>query len=328
VIGVQTVDDGMAMIEALAGARKVVVVGSGYIGLEMAEACVRRGLDTTVVDRNPMPLRLIEPVLGAMVATAMADLGIRLVPDAEVIRFRLGDDGAVVAVETDAGEYRADVVLLGLGVRARTQLAEKAGLPLGRKGGIVVDAHQRVEGFDDVWSAGDCVVTRDRITGELIHLPLGTHANKQGLVLAANLADVLRGDAPTREFPGVVRTAVTKICSLEIGRTGLRERDARKEGFDPVMVWIDTTTSAGYMPDAGQLTVLMVADRISRAVLGVQVVGAEDSALRIDAAAMALWSGLTVDELMMTDLAYAPPFSSVWSPIQVAARAAIREMDG
>jgi NADPH-dependent 2,4-dienoyl-CoA reductase/sulfur reductase-like enzyme len=211
-------------------------------------------------------------------------------------------------------------------VTARSALAADAGLPLGAKGGIVVDEHQKVAGFDDIWAAGDCVVTKDRITGDLIHLPLGTHANKQGMVAADSIvADVL-GGPPMISFPGVVRTAITKFCSLEIARTGLGLREARDAGFDAVAVSVETTNFAGYMPDAGRMTVVLLADRASRRVLGAQIVGAEDSALRIDVAATALASGLTVDEVVMLDLAYAPPFSSVWSPIQVAARAAVKAL--
>ena len=220
----------------------------------------------------------------------------------------------------------ADLVVLGLGVTARSSLAADAGLPLGAKGGIVVDEHQRVVGHDDIWAAGDCVVTKDRITGELIHVPLGTHANKQGMVAADSIAADLLGGEPRLSFPGVVRTAITKFCALEISRTGLGERQAKDAGFDPVTVSIETTNFAGYMPDPGRMTVVLIADRSTRRVLGAQIVGAEDSALRIDVAATAIAAELTIDDVVMLDLAYAPPFSSVWSPIQVAARAAVKAL--
>jgi NADPH-dependent 2,4-dienoyl-CoA reductase/sulfur reductase-like enzyme len=324
--GVQSLDDGQALIDALAaGPRQVVVVGSGYIGLEIAEACVVRGFDTTVIERAPTPLPIVEPSLGGQIADAIRARGIRLEAGTGVTGFAL-EDGRVAAVETDHGTFPADLVVLGLGVGARSGLAEAAGLPLGAKGGIVVDEHQRVVGFDDIWAAGDCVVTKDRVTGELIHLPLGTHANKQGMVAADSIAADLLGTEPGLTFPGVVQTAITKFCSLEISRTGLGERQARDAGLDPVVVSIETTNFAGYMPDPGTMTVVVVADRASRRLLGAQIVGAEDAALRIDVAATALAAGLTVDDVVMLDLAYAPPFSSVWSPIQVAARAAVKAL--
>lgn len=269
---------------------------------------------------------IIEPSLGEQVAESMSRRGIHLRTGVGVTGFTLDESHRVTGVETDEGTLPADVVILGLGVTARSALAADAGLPTGAKGGIVVDDRQRVQGFDDIWAAGDCVVTLDRVTGELIHLPLGTHANKQGMVAADNIVAELLGEEPRLSFPGVVQTAITKFCALEISRTGLGEKQARDGGFDPVVVSIETTNFAGYMPGAGTMTVVMVTDRITRRLLGAQIVGAEDAALRIDVAATALAAGLTVDAVVMLDLAYAPPFSSVWSPIQVAARAAVKAL--
>ncbi|MBC7633324.1 FAD-dependent oxidoreductase [Aeromicrobium sp.] len=325
--GVQSLDDGQQVINALAAKpSKVVVVGSGYIGLEIAEACVTRGFDTTVIERAATPLPIVEPSLGEKIAEAMRGRGIRLLAGTGVTGFDLDPDGRVAAVTTDGDTMDADLVILGLGVSARSSLASDAGLPVGAKGGIVVDEHQRVVGFDDIWAAGDCVVTRDRVTGDMIHLPLGTHANKQGMVAGDSIAADLLGVEPRLSFPGVVQTAITKFCSLEISRTGLGEDQARDAGFDPVVVSIETTNFAGYMPDPGTMTVIVVADRVSRRLLGAQIVGAEDAALRIDVAATALAAGMTIDDVVMLDLAYAPPFSSVWSPIQVAARAAVKAL--
>jgi NADPH-dependent 2,4-dienoyl-CoA reductase/sulfur reductase-like enzyme len=157
-------------------------------------------------------------------------------------------------------------------------------------------------------------------------VPLGTHANKQGVVVADAVAADLLGEEPRLEFPGIVQTAITKFCALEISRTGLGEQQARDAGFDPVVVSIDTTTIAGYFPKAGDMTVLVVADRASRRLLGVQIVGDRNAGLRIDAAATAITAEMTVDDVVMLDLAYAPPFASVWSPLQVAARAAVRAL--
>ena len=325
--GVQTLDDGQALIDGLAEKpERVVVVGSGYVGLEIAEACVARGFDTTVIDRSKAPLSIIEPELGEQVAAAMRRHGIRLISDTAVTGFTLDDEGRIRAVTTKGDSIDADLVVLGLGVTARSGLAVDSGLPLGAKGGIVVDDHQRVVGFDDIWAAGDCVVTKDRVTGDLIHVPLGTHANKQGMVAADSIAADLLGAEPKLTFPGIVRTAITKFCALEVSRTGLGERQATDAGFDPVVVSIETTNFAGYMPDPGTMTVVMIADRSTRRLLGAQIVGAEDAALRIDVAATALAAGMTIDDIVMLDLAYAPPFSSVWSPIQVAARAAVKAL--
>ncbi len=327
ILGVQSLADGQAVLDAMAQQPgRVVVVGSGYIGLEMAEACVARGFDTTVVERAPTPMPIVEAELGEQIAEAMLARGINLRAHTSVTGFTL-EDGRVTAVEVDGESIPADLVILGLGVTARSALAEDAGLPTGPKRAILVDQHQRVEGHDDIWAAGDCVASVDRVTGDKVHIALGTHANKQGMVAAASIvADVL-GDASRLSFPGVVQTAITKFCSLEISRTGLGMQQAVDAGFDPVSASIVTTNIAGYMPGSAEMTVLMIADRATRRLLGAQIVGAEDAALRIDVAGTALAAGLTVDEIVMLDLAYAPPFGSVWSPLQVAARSLVRALD-
>lgn len=325
--GIQTLDDGAEILKTMARApRRAVVVGSGYIGLEMAEACVQRGLDTTVVDRGETPLHMVDAELGEQVRTAMSGMGITVLSNTEALSFELDEDGWATAVHTTAGRLDTDVVVLGLGVSARSKLAVAAGIPVGHRGGIRVDEHQQVAGFDGIWAAGDCVLSRDRITGEHLHIPLGTHANKQGLVAGTAIAARAMGIEPTLTFPGVVRTAVTKICDVEIARTGLGEREAKAASIDAASATVVATTKAGYFPGAEPITVKMLADRSNRRVIGVQIVGKAGSALRIDTAAMALWSGLTVDELAMIDLAYAPPFSPVWDPVQVAARAVIKEL--
>ncbi|KQY58140.1 flavoprotein oxidoreductase [Aeromicrobium sp. Root495] len=326
ILGVQSLDDGRAVLDALADRpRHVVVVGSGYIGLEMAEACTTRGFDTTVVERSEVPLGLIEPQLGEHVADAMRARGIELRTGSAVSEFRV-TDGRVSAVVVDGKELSADLVILGLGVGARSRLAQDAGVATGPKGALLVDPHGRVEGHRGLWAAGDCVASVDRTTGERVHVALGTHANKQGMVVAGALAAELLGEEPHWAFPGVVQTAITRFCSLEVSRVGLGRKQAEDAGFDPAVVAIDTTTHAGYLSTARPMTVLMVADRGTRRLLGVQVVGGEGAGLRIDAAAVAITAAMTVDDVVMLDLAYAPPFSSVWSPIQVAARAMAKEL--
>jgi NADPH-dependent 2,4-dienoyl-CoA reductase/sulfur reductase-like enzyme len=146
-------------------------------------------------------------------------------------------------------------------------------------------------------------------------VPLGTHANKQGRVAGINLGG---GSA---EFPGIVGTAISKVCNLEVARTGLGEAQARAAGFDYVSATIETTTKAGYFPGAKPMTVKMLAEASTGRLLGAQIVGREGSAKRIDTCAIALWNEMGVDDLAMSDLAYAPPYSSVWDPVQVAARA-------
>jgi NADPH-dependent 2,4-dienoyl-CoA reductase/sulfur reductase-like enzyme len=204
----------------------------------------------------------------------------------------------------------------GTGGAPATSLARAAGLPVGWRNGLRVDGRQRVLGHDNIWAAGDCVETFDRVSAKHVHVPLGTHANKQGRVLGTNLGG---GNAT---FPGIVGTAVSRICDLEIARTGMRAVDAERSGVEHVATTIESTTRAGYFPGAQPLTVKVIAERPSGRLLGAQIVGREGAAKRIDVLAMALWNEMTVADVAMTDLSYAPPFSPVWDPVQIAARKA------
>ena len=324
VFGVQTLDDGAALLADLERARprRAVVVGGGYIGVEMAEALVRRGVAVTVVDQAAQPMTTLDPDMAASVHQAMEDLGIEVHTDTAVTGFEAAADGRIRSVLTAHGSIPADVVVLGLGVRPNTVLGQHAGLPLGDHGGLRTNVQMQVLGHDQVWAGGDCVEVLNLVSGQYQHVPLGTHANKQGRVIGHNLA----GSYAT--FPGVVGTAVSKVCHLEIARTGLRERDARRAGFAYVTVTVRSDTKAGYFPGARPMTVKMTAERRSGRLLGAQIVGNEGSAKRIDTAATALWNRMTVEDMTALDLGYAPPFSPVWDPILVAARqaaAAVRQ---
>ncbi|MFF3216712.1 FAD-dependent oxidoreductase [Streptomyces sp. NPDC002886] len=318
--GVQTLDDGqrlMADLERTAG-RRAVVVGAGYIGVEMAEALLGRGFEVTVLHRGEQPMSTLDPDMGGLVHSAMNAMGIRTVARAEVTEILTDAEGRARAVVTAAGEeHPADVVVLGIGVEPRTALARAAGLPLGESGGLLTDLSMRVRGHENIWSGGDCVEVLDLVAGRMRHIALGTHANKHGQVIGSGVG----GGYAT--FPGVVGTAVSKVCDLEIARTGLRERDALAVGLRFVTATISSTNTAGYYPDATEMTVKMLAERRTGRLLGVQIVGGPGSAKRVDIAAVALTAGMTVDQMVSLDLGYAPPFSPVWDPVLVAARKAV-----
>jgi NADPH-dependent 2,4-dienoyl-CoA reductase/sulfur reductase-like enzyme len=319
IYGVQTLDDGVAVLDGLADApRNAVVVGAGYIGVEMAEALVRRGLRVIVVDQAPEPMTTLDPDMGALVHSAMEGMGIEVRTGTAVNGFDTGSDGRVRAVSTDAGSLDADIVVLGLGVRPNTELAAAAGLPLGQSGGLLTDMRMRVPGHDGVWAGGDCVEVVHRVSQRRVHVPLGTHANKHGRVIGINLA----GGYAT--FPGVVGTAVSKVCDLEIARTGLLEAEAEAAGFSAASVTIKSTTRAGYYPGTTPISVKMLAETGTGRLLGAQLVGREGSGKRVDVCAVAVWQEMTVGEMTDLDLGYAPPFAPVWDPVLVAARKAAR----
>ncbi|WP_338761256.1 FAD-dependent oxidoreductase [Nocardia vulneris] len=317
--GVQTLDDGQALIDTLetTTGKRAVVVGAGYIGVEMAEALIRRGYDVTMLHRGPEPMATMDPDMGALVREAMCGMGITVVSKAEVTEVRTDEHGRARAVVADGAEYPADVVVLGIGVRPDTELARAAGLPLGAHGGLLTDLAMRVRGHENIWAGGDCVEVLDLVSGRERHIALGTHANKHGQIIGAGIG----GGYAT--FPGVVGTAVSKVCDLEVARTGLREKDAQAAGLQFVTVTIESTSRAGYYPDAAAMTVKLLAERHTGRLLGVQIVGREGAGKRVDIAAVALTAQMTVEQMTALDLGYAPPFSPVWDPVLVAARKAV-----
>jgi NADPH-dependent 2,4-dienoyl-CoA reductase/sulfur reductase-like enzyme len=316
VFGVQTLDDGagvLAWLDREPAPRRAVVVGGGYIGVEMAEAMIRHGLDVTLVEQGDQPMSTVDPDMGALVRDALCGIGIDLRTGVGVTGLATAD-GRVTGVETESGLLPADVVVLGTGVMPNTQLAAEAGLPLGPTGGIRTDLRMRVTSVPGVWAAGDCVESMHRLTGQPVYVPLGTHANKQGRVAGINIG----GGYAT--FPGVIGTAVTKVCDLEVGRTGLGEAEASAAGYDYVVAKVESTNWAGYLPGAAHMTVKLVVERRSGRLLGAQIVGQSAAAKRIDVLAVALWNGMSVEEMTALDLGYAPPFAPVWDAVLIAAR--------
>ncbi|GAA3984213.1 FAD-dependent oxidoreductase [Actinomadura viridis] len=319
--GIQVLQDGIDLRRAVErdGPRRAVVVGGGYIGLEMAEALVTRGLEVALVDAAEQPMRTLDPDMGALVADALRGVGVGLHLGERLEGFET-EGGRVTAVRTSEGALPADLVVLGLGVRPASDLARAAGIEVGATGGIVTDRRMRTRS-ERVWAAGDCVETRHLISGEPVAIALGTHANKQGRVAGINLG----GGYAT--FPGVAGTAVSKICAVEVARTGLNEAEAAAAGFAFLSAAVESTTRAGYHPGATTMRTKLVAERRSGRLLGAQIVGEENAAKRIDGLAIALWNGMTVEEMTGLDLGYAPPFAPVWDPVLIAARKAAERVE-
>ncbi|MCC6438742.1 MAG: FAD-dependent oxidoreductase [Acidimicrobiales bacterium] len=307
--GVQTLDDAAHLLEhaKTSNSSKVAVVGGGYIGLEMAEAFVRWGAEVTVVDAAPHVMRTFDDDMAVRVEDAMRRHGITVRTGVAVQGF---EPGRVVTAD---GPVEADLVILGIGVAPNSALAAESGLELGARDAIRVDRRQATSA-EGVWAAGDCAETFHRVTQRSVHIALGTVANKTGRVAGINLA----GGYAT--FEGVVGTAATRICSAELARTGLTEREAAEAGFKVVTATIEATTRAGYLPGARPLTVKMLAESGTGRVLGCQIVGEEGAAKRIDVVATAITARMTAADVLDLDLSYAPPVSPLWDPVQVAAR--------
>ena len=314
--GVQTLDDGVRLLDEArrSDCKKVVIIGGGYIGIEMAEAFVRWGASVTLLEADSQLMRTFDPDMAAPIATAMRRFGVDVRLGVKAQGF---EDGRV---ETDAGAVEADLVVLGLGVTPNSKLAGDAGVELGVRDAIRVDRRQ-LTSVDGVYAAGDCAESFHRVSRRQVHVALGTVANKQGRVAGINIG----GGYAT--FPGVVGTAVTKVCRLEMARTGLSEGEARRSGFAYEAVTIQSTTRAGYFPDTKPVSIKLLAEHGSRRVIGAQIVGEEGAAKRIDVLAAAITGEMSVDDVIDLDLAYAPPFSGVWDAVHIAARKGAEALD-
>ena len=312
---VKTLDDSSRLWELASGGtcHEVVVVGGGYIGLEMAEAFVAWGAHVTVVDAADQVMATLDPDMAALVHDAMVGHGIDVRLGAGVVGF---EDHKVVLTD---GELPADLVVLGMGVVPNTALAADAGITLGHRGAIAVDARQATSAAN-IWAAGDCATSRHLLTGEDIHVALGTVANRQARVAGVNISG---GEAT---FGGVVGTAITRVCTTEIARTGLSEAECRTAGMEFVVGMVESRTKAHYYPGAAPMTVKVLAAPGTGRLLGCQIVGGEGAAKRIDTMATAITAGFGVRDMVDLDLAYAPPFSPVWDPVVLASRQAIRHI--
>jgi NADPH-dependent 2,4-dienoyl-CoA reductase/sulfur reductase-like enzyme len=317
--GLSVLQDGIDLRAAIdAGPRRAVIVGGGYIGLEAAEALVNRGVPTALVEAAPQVMSRIDPDMGELVSDAVREIGVELLLEEEVEAIE--GDGRVRAVRTVKRTLDADLVVLGLGTRPAVGLAEASGVELGPSGAIAVNPRMRTR-HDGVWAAGDCAESRHLVSDRPVSYHLGTIANKQGRVCGINIG----GGYAT--FPGVLGTAVSKVCEVEVARTGLSEAELADLGLEWERTVVDSTTRAYYFPGAAPIRTKALAERRSGRLLGAQIVGKEGAAKRIDVFATALWNGMTVDEMVNMDLSYAPPFSPVWDPVLIATRKLSEQVD-
>ncbi len=299
-----------------------VIVGAGYIGLEMAEALAARGLAVTQIEQLEEVLPTVDPELGRLVHAQLAEHGVEVRTETAVGRIERATDGLIVVGTGADGEektFPADLVLVVVGVRPDTELAASAGAKLGVRSAIEVDPSMRTN-LPDVFAAGDCVVTQHRLLGQT-YLPLGTTAHKQGRVAGEN---ALGGD---REFAGSLGTQVVKIFDTVAARTGLKDVEATAAGFDPLTVEFEGDDHKAYYPGSHRVRLRYTGDRPTGRLLGVQLFGHRHAevAKRVDIAATAIFAGLSVDAVSDLDLSYAPPLGSPWDVVQAGAQAWLRE---
>ncbi len=295
--------------EGLKDAENVVIVGAGYIGTEMSEAISAIGKKVTLIGLYDYPLPRFDKEIGEIIKREVEK---RVDYRAEVVKALEGKD-KVERVVTDKNEYKADAVIIATGVKPNVELAKQLGVKLGESGAIKTNEFMETS-VKDVYAAGDCAETKHIVTGKNVWIPLAPTGNKMGYVAGLNMV------GNKIEFPGVVGSQITKFYDLQIGRTGLTEKEAKNEGFKVKSTFIEARTKVHYYPGAKKTYIKVVKDAETNRILGAQIVGYEMVTMRVNVFATAIQAGFTTKDLFFADLVYAPPFTPIWDPIIVSAR--------
>ena len=303
-----------------------LIVGAGYVGLEMADGLTVRGLHVSQVEMLPEVLPTVDPELGGLVRAELVAHGIDVTTSTSVTRISRAPAGGAGRLQVDGTsrdgqpyQRQVDLVLVSVGVRPDTDLLVAAGAPTGARGAIAVDEHMRTD-LPDIYAAGDCAVTHHRLLG-LTYLPLGTTAHKQGRVAGENAV------GGHTHFAGSLGTQVVKVFDLVAARTGLRDHEAVPAGYTPASRQSSPNDHKAYYPTAHPITIRLTGDTSTGRLLGAQLVGRRGTeiAKRVDIYATAIHHAMTVNALNDLDLSYTPPLGSPWDAIQMAAQAWVRD---
>lgn len=300
-----------------AGVESAVIIGMGYIALEMCEALTTRNIQVSMVKPGPIFLPWMAPDLSEMVRTEVEKNSVKLYPGQEIKEIR--KDNEILRIVCSDTVLECQVVIVAVGVNPNSGIAVEAGLETGPSGAISVD--RRLQTSDkNIYAAGDCADAYHVVTGEKAYIPLALRANRAGWAVADNITGT------GTELDGIAGTAVFKVFDLQVARTGLTAKEALKQGFDPVENVIKSNSRAHSHPGVSKIAVHIIGDRKSGRLLGMQMAGKEGAAHRINAAAVALHQGMTVQAFSQCDMAYAPPFSPVWDPMLTAANQLLKKM--
>ncbi|TCJ03960.1 CoA-disulfide reductase [Cytobacillus praedii] len=314
IYGLKTLEDGIRLKEITEQPeiQDVVIVGGGYIGIEIVEAMIRQGKRVRVIELSDRILKTFDKELTDLAEDELVKHGVKLNLEEKVEAF-IGTE-QVESVQTDKGTYRADLVLLSIGVKPATKFLEGSGIALSENGAVIIDREMRTN-MQDVYSAGDCAQVYHKVMEENTHIPLGTNANKCGRIAGSNIA------GQHNKYVGTLGSAAIKICDLQMGRTGLSEEEAKKLAIDYTTVFVKSADHPGYYPNQTPIWIKLICEKRSRRILGAQAIGNKGAVLRIDIFAVAIHNQMTADELGMTDLVYAPPFAGVWDAVHIACNA-------
>jgi NADPH-dependent 2,4-dienoyl-CoA reductase/sulfur reductase-like enzyme len=298
-----------------------LILGAGSIGMEMAESFSESGIKVTIVEKMSNILGTMDDEINELVEPELKGKGINLIKSRSVREFA-GEDYLVRKAILDSGEtLETDIAIIGAGIRPDSGIAQDAGLELGVAGAIKVNERMETN-IPDIYAAGDCAEAYHLVYGRNVYFPLGTTANKQGRVAGENMAG---GQA---SFAGILGTAVFKLFDLEVGRTGLSEKEVRIEGIDYISNTIDSISRSRYYPGAGRIRIKLVAERNTGRLLGAQIAGYDTAAKRLDVLAAAITARMTAREVENLDLGYSPPLAPVFDPVIIAAAELEKKIKG
>ena len=317
VFTLRDLEDGIHLGRFLKGnsLRSVVIIGGGYIGMEMAEAFSIREYEVTLIEKLPRVLPNFDVEFSDKVEEKLREKGISVRLGTELKA--ISGNGTVMGVMTDAEEIEADVVLMAVGIKANAAIAKEAGIEIGQTGALKVNSRMETN-IQGVYACGDCAEAYHRILNRNVWIPLGDTANKQGRIAGANIV----GEGIS--FPGIIGSAATKVFEYEVARTGLGEIEATTEGFEVETSVIEAGTRAHYYPGRKVIKIKLIAEKGSGKLLGAQAIGEEGVSKRIDVLATAIWNGMTLNEIAWLDLTYVPPVAPVWDPILVSAQVGMK----
>lgn len=323
VFTLRTIEDGIAIREKVESSKNAVIIGGGYIGIELLEACVKQGLYTTLIERNPTIMPMFDSDISELIKNQLMSIndGKFEIITSDSVTEMVGDNNGVTSVRTASGrDIETDLVILCAGVVPNVEIAIDAGIALGETGAIKVTKRMETN-IKDIYACGDCVEELHLISNTPVWVPLGSNANKEGRCAAMNACGF------DDEFPGVLASAVTRCMKLTMSMTGLTETQAQKLGYETVSATVTKYDKVGYMPDANNITLKLVADKKTKRLIGGQGIGAGDADKRINTLATALIAKLTVDEFYNNDLTYSPPFSPTIDPLLNAAQILISKLE-
>jgi NADPH-dependent 2,4-dienoyl-CoA reductase/sulfur reductase-like enzyme len=297
--------------------RKAVIIGAGFIAMEMSEALQEVGVKAVIIHRGSLPANRWDDKLSELMLEELKNNGVEFVPTAEVTSIEVGSQ-ALLSVVTNQGKWDADMVLLAIGVKPDVRQAQELGLTIGKTGAVAVNHFQETS-QENVYAAGDCCESWHRVSERWVNIPLGDIANRQGRVAGRNI-----GGKPF-EFAGIVGAQSFRLFNLECAATGINEKEASQSNYNPVSTLIWGNAIAGVLGQK-KIGLKLTADKSSGKLLGAQAVGFAGAVSRINSLSVALWAGMNIDEVAYLDLAYAPPFSGAWDIVHNAAQALQRKI--